>query len=340
MRKLRLNVTPLLIAGARFPLIDELRGLALLLVICYHGGGVLGRPNALHGEIGVDLFLMVSGLTLALSSVNLTIGQFFRRRLLRIYPAYWLAMALFLWMHRKYLGVSYSGANITLHILGLHAFAPQEYFAAINDSFWFISLIIPAYIVFAAVRKHLDNFSLLTATGAVLTTIACIAYQETSHNAGLIHLAVRIPSFFIGMIAGRLLGTGTMEIRFNFPMGLGLLCFFYLMFTRGVIFAYALPAVGLIITWIAVHHLLVKVALGRWLLAAMASLGVIAYEVYLFHQPLIRDYNLFVYHVWIGNLAPTTGQVFRGMLLALTLAAVISLIVHWATNRLFSRDRR
>ena len=57
------------------------------------------------------------------------------------------------------------------------------------------------------------------------------------------------------------------------------------------------------------------------------------------HQPLIRDYNLFVYHVWLHNLAPTPGQVFRGILLALALSVGLSLAVRALTNLLFGRFR-
>jgi peptidoglycan/LPS O-acetylase OafA/YrhL len=340
VRSLRLHVTPLVPAGARLPVLDELKGLGLVLVLLYHGGGVLGLPNVLHGEIGVDLFLIVSGFALAISSVELSLDQFFQRRFLRIFPAYWLALGLFLWMHHKYLGVTYSAPNIWLHIVGLHAFGPPGFFSAISDSFWFIAMIVPAYLVFALLRRHLDNLSLLVAVCGLLTAITCEYYLRTVHVGGLTHLAVRIPSFFIGIIAGRLLGTGTMEVRFNFLLGLGLLCFYYITFIRsGVVFGYPLPAVGIIVTWVALRHVLGRIAPGRWILAGFSGLGLISYEIYLFHQPLIRDYNLFVYHVWLGNLAPTPAQIVRGMLLALALTVVISLAVHAATARLFGRRR-
>ena len=65
MRSIRLDVAPRIAGGGRIAAIDELKGLAILLVLVYHCGGVLGFPNTLHGEIGVDIFLILSGITLA-----------------------------------------------------------------------------------------------------------------------------------------------------------------------------------------------------------------------------------------------------------------------------------
>lgn len=340
MHALRVNIATPVTAGVRLPILDELRGLALVLVLCHHGGGVLGLPNWLHGELGVDVFLIVSGFTLAFTAVDQPAGDFLKRRFFRIFPAYWLAIGLFLWLHHHFFRVDYSAANIGLHVAGLHAFGPDVFFGAINDSFWFISMIVAAYAVFLALRRHLDNFSLIVAAGGLLTTVACVAYLENAHYGGLIHVGLRIPDFFIGLIAGRLLAAGTIEIRFNFFLGLGLLCFLYLIFIRKIHFTYPVPALGIIATWIAVHGLLGRAAVGRWVLGAVAGLGVISYEVYLFHQPLIREYNLLFQRVAFGNPAPAFGQLLTGMGVALILTVGLSLAVHAVTNRLFKRTLR
>ncbi len=337
MPSFRLNITPLVPSGTRLPVVNELRGLALLLVLCYHGGAVLNIPNVLHGELGVDVFLMVSGFTLALASADLSARQFFQRRFRRIFPAYWLALGLFLGLHWQLLGRTYPAGDIGLHVLGLHGFGPIDSFVSINDSFWFITMIVSAYGVFFALRRHLDDFSLVVAVGALLTTVACVGYMEAGHFGGLIHLGLRIPSFFLGLLAGRLLGAGTMEIRVDLRLGLGLLCFFYLIFVRKVHFTTPVPALGIIATWIALHHLLVRIAVGRWLLAALAGLGLISYEVYLFHQPLIRDYNLLAQYAWLGHAPPTSTQLFEGILVALAVTVGLSLAVRWATTRWLGR---
>ena len=73
-------------------MLDELKGVAILLVVLYHAGGVLVWNNYLHGDLGVDIFVILSGLGLAMSSRYGGAREFLTRRLWRIMPAYWIAL--------------------------------------------------------------------------------------------------------------------------------------------------------------------------------------------------------------------------------------------------------
>ncbi|MBK8675613.1 MAG: acyltransferase [Cellvibrionales bacterium] len=83
--------------------IQALRGIAVLLVIFYHLAGVQSKsstayalPDVLHfGAVGVDIFFLISGflmmtITRGTQASFSTALQFMKRRLLRIYPIYWL----------------------------------------------------------------------------------------------------------------------------------------------------------------------------------------------------------------------------------------------------------
>ena len=336
MRSFRINLTPCLAGGRRLAVVDELKGLALILVLLYHCGGVLGAANVIHGEVGVDIFLILSGMMLAVTSVDMPTGQFFLRRFLRIYPAYWMALGLFLWMHHRYLGVTPTPASIALHVLGVHGLSTGEHFTDIVDAFWFISMIVAAYLVFACIRRRLDDLSLVVAVAGGLTVLATLFYQGNGNYAGLIHLAVRIPSFFAGVVAGRLLGAGTAEVRLNPNLGLGLLCFYYLTFFRSVQFGYTIPAIGIVLAWVGVRKYIAVLPAGAAFLRGFALTGILSFEVYLFHQPLVRDYNYYFYHVIRHNLAPTRGQLLEGILVGLGITLVISIAVHVLVGRMFS----
>jgi exopolysaccharide production protein ExoZ len=340
MTSVRFNVAPIVVRGSRIAAIDELKGLAIVLVLLYHCEGVLGNPNIIHGEIGVDIFLILSGLTLAMNSAEMPLGRFLLRRFLRIYPSYWLALGFYIWMHYHYLGVVRPWETIWQHILGIHAFSRLAYFADFADAFWFISMIVAAYLVFVCIRKRLDDLSLVIAVTGVLTVIATVVYQYYGNTGGLISLAVRIPSFFIGVIAGRLLGSGTVELRFNPLLGLGLASFYYLTFFRGTICAYTIPALGIIFVWLGVRRQLSKLRIGRIFLGAFTLLGLISYEIYLFHQPLIRDYNFYVYHVILKVSAPNHMQLLKGIFAALAVTLLIAVPVHFLTDWAFSFLRR
>jgi peptidoglycan/LPS O-acetylase OafA/YrhL len=94
----------------RFPLIDGMRAIAVLAVVLVHtassggaiSGSVMGRVLA-HMNIGVAVFFVISGFLLYRPFIAYRTGgaaapgtrDYFKRRVLRIYPAYWLALVVF-----------------------------------------------------------------------------------------------------------------------------------------------------------------------------------------------------------------------------------------------------
>jgi peptidoglycan/LPS O-acetylase OafA/YrhL len=94
----------------RFPLFDSLRAIAALSVLVVHAAVIsLAIENSYYGhfvrflETGVTIFFLISGFLLYRPFVAGRMGQartprardFARRRVLRIVPAYWLALIVF-----------------------------------------------------------------------------------------------------------------------------------------------------------------------------------------------------------------------------------------------------
>jgi peptidoglycan/LPS O-acetylase OafA/YrhL len=325
--------------GSRLREIDELKGWAMLLVLIYHIGGVMNWPNWLHGEVGVDVFVIISGFTLARSSTQLGWKDFVLRRMLRIFPAYWIALGLFLFLSRHYYAVERDGMNITLHILGVHGFSLPAYFSDINDSFWFISLILLLYAVFLGVRRHLDEVTTVLGVGFLLAAGVTWAYLEAGHGGAIGHLAVRIPSFFVGLVAGRLTLPQPVTIRFSPIFAAGMLALAYLGFRTNIIMFYAFAAPALMAGFLVMRRTLVKHPDGRFVLSGFALLGVYSYEIFLFHQPLIRDYNRLIWGRTFGVDQPKNWQLGAGVALALLVTILISAFVHRLTNLVFSRRK-
>jgi peptidoglycan/LPS O-acetylase OafA/YrhL len=93
----------------RFPLMDSLRAIAALSVLVTHSGFLSGANlGAWYGDytarldVGVTIFFLLSGFLLYRPFVSARLGErdrpripdYARRRLLRILPAYWLALTV------------------------------------------------------------------------------------------------------------------------------------------------------------------------------------------------------------------------------------------------------
>ncbi len=340
MLKIELRNPSVIAAGTRLPIIDELKGWAMLLVLIYHSGGILGWENWLHGEVGVDIFLIASGFTLTMSSSQNSDGQFLLRRLLRIYPAYWVALGLFVWGGARFLNLHPNATSLWLHVFGLHGFWEGRYFSEINDSFWFISLILLAYVIFLGLRKRLDDFALLIGFGALLTTTACLLYINSNHTGGLIQLAVRLPSFFLGLLAGQFIARGGGFFRFTWLLAAGLIAMTFLGWRFGIITFYALASTAMLAGFLCFARPVRRILPGRLLLRCFAFVGLYSYEIFLLHQPLIRDYNYFIYRN-VFHIEPSRLQVGLGIIVALLVTVIAAWLLHHACAWLFHLlDRR
>lgn len=85
--------------------LQALRAFAAWVVVChhfmqiffdFHATGPIGQLLTDRGAVGVDIFFVISGLVIYLSTRDKTIEprQFLLNRVLRIVPAYWFYTAL------------------------------------------------------------------------------------------------------------------------------------------------------------------------------------------------------------------------------------------------------
>jgi peptidoglycan/LPS O-acetylase OafA/YrhL len=101
-------------APGRFPGLDGVRGLAATLIVVHHAGFASGstfrmpfKPFLGRADIGVAIFMVLSGFLIYRPFVaRLLDGRpapdtrsFWRRRFLRIFPAYWVALVVLLVIH-------------------------------------------------------------------------------------------------------------------------------------------------------------------------------------------------------------------------------------------------
>ncbi|MER6690077.1 acyltransferase family protein [Streptomyces minutiscleroticus] len=100
------------VRGGRLAALDGLRFLAALAVVLFHFVGqapgtmrsIWGRPYQeifpeahayfAYGRLGVDLFFLISGFAICMSAWGRTPRDFFISRVTRLYPMYWVAIAV------------------------------------------------------------------------------------------------------------------------------------------------------------------------------------------------------------------------------------------------------
>jgi peptidoglycan/LPS O-acetylase OafA/YrhL len=144
---------------------DAVKIVGISLIVFYHvtTSGIypwlgqyqisLGFSSAMYpvyyGSIGITMLIFASGICLTFNhpSLNskLEIKNFYTHRILRIYPAYWVAILLALALNQSLLNQPFSAVDVFRNISGFQAFGVTSYngfWGQINPTFWFIGLIV------------------------------------------------------------------------------------------------------------------------------------------------------------------------------------------------------
>lgn len=191
-----------------------LRGLAALWVFCHHAslilrGTVLGEPVRLiagqGGDLGVDVFFVLSGFVLALNysraheSASAWLG-FLRKRLARIYPVHLVGLG--------FVGVvSLIGVRHPTSLEGLfysltltHAWA-YPIVRMWNAYSWSVSAEWLAYILFPAIaavtlriRSPLVILGAIALLDAALWSVMSTGFYGHTADYGLIRIATEFPA--------------------------------------------------------------------------------------------------------------------------------------------------
>lgn len=208
--------------------LDALRGLAALAVFICHLAAYwsgLGLPHLVQaatqvGAHGVDVFVVLSGFVLTLPLIapgrSLNVRQFYGRRMWRILPAYWAALAFASVFALGPMWDRVVGQQATLWDLVVHVFALQTVFVptlgSINGSLWSISLEILLYLVFPVIVLLLHRLGglalVLSTVGLTLVTWwAGTAFEIGGVFGGFIGDGHTLPMRLVQFVAGMVLAS-------------------------------------------------------------------------------------------------------------------------------------
>jgi len=185
----------------------ELMGLAMIFVMLFHVW--LPKSNPMYGlvrcgNVGVDIFLMLSGVGLWFSwSENPSLKRFFKRRYLRVYPA-WLLIAC-LYYIPQYLRVPGGGYSPDALNLALNVLVGWSFWRVDDLTFWYVPAIMMLYTFapfYMSLIKRSPVFRWMPA--AAMLFCVMVQYFPPVHSA-VGHLEIffsRVPIFLIGINIG------------------------------------------------------------------------------------------------------------------------------------------
>ena len=223
--------------SARLPHVEVARVLATGAIFLFHlwsvvpeGVGRWGSLALSHGHLGVVVFNMITGLVLAWPHVG-PAGQplptwsgFMRRRFLRIVPAYYLALAL--WIAVAAIAAWALGGDrrppsvvsVGAHVLFVHTLSPVHFFSIV-PAYWWLGLLAQLSVVFPLLLRVLRSrgpwLILVCAAswGGWLVVDALARARPHSTIAlvnylGYYNLPYRLPEFAIGVAFAEVLARG------------------------------------------------------------------------------------------------------------------------------------
>ena len=321
---------------AHYPILDGLRGVAALLVVAFH---VLETHSTSHldqvlnhGYLAVDFFFLLSGFVIGYAYDDrwprMTLGDFFRRRLVRLQPmivmgmvvgaALFYAQASALWpgiaavpgwklLLLTLIGCTLLPVPLALDVRGWTEMHP------LNGPAWSLFYEYIANILYALVVRKFSN--------SALTVLVVLA------GAFLMHMALASPTGDV--IGGWALTPAQLHVGFArllYPFFAGLLLFRVAKLTRVrgafgwcsllLIAVLVMPRVGgssrlwlnglydslsIILLFPLIIYLAASGSIeGRFAGRLSKFLGDISYPIYITHYPLIYTYT-----AWVASHKPS-----------------------------------
>ena len=188
---------------------NVIMGIATILILIFHSQTLylhkIFNSNIIQnlitffrdtGNVGVDIFLILSGLGLYYSfSKDSNIKNFYKKRLLRILPAT-IIVAIFTTVLMEGSGFGYFLRRITLLTL----------FTGEDVDFWYFSLIIILYLLyplFHKVIKKFDSKGIIMLIVPILIINHCIRVFDITLYKNIEIAITRIPVFIAGIYLGK-----------------------------------------------------------------------------------------------------------------------------------------
>ncbi|GLR15231.1 acyltransferase [Chitinimonas prasina] len=364
-----LSVTPLLSgqqvqcgvqAAQQLHTLQCLRGLAALMVLVFHcalllapfaGAPLLGGLLAI-GSLGVELFFVLSGFIIMWMHGD-DIGRPYRagvyllKRLLRIYPPYWVVLLLTL-AASWYLGTRWEWLRPLMDIVILHPATPEPMLVGIG---WTLRFELAFYLVFGVLilNRSLGLFlmaswllGIMLLAGKLVSIPWSVAYLFSNYSL----------LFFFGMASalwaryGATSPVGRWLVEYSAPLA-ATLCFWLAVAFLQSGKPIAEDGLGISVLGLALAVLMQASLSPYWearsrKLVWLEKLGDASYSIYLTHMGLLLLAGLPAFRWLLGlGLPQQQGPWLLVLLLACLLCVGCGLLFHhWLERPLLRWGRR
>lgn len=275
-----------------------LMGAAMLMIIMFHID--LARWDTFFGlrrmgNIGVDMFLFLSGIGLWFSwSKTPSYRHFYLRRFLRIYPA-WLIIACLYYIPRFHGGGSGAWLNLIMEICFNWNFWLHD-----ELTFWYIPAIMMLYVAAPPYMQLISRHPVYRWLPVVMIMWCILVQWVTPIHQAVGHLEIfwsRVPIFFIGIN----MGEGVRQKRTIDGAGIWMILLMFVMsLVAGIfleqvrhgqfpLFIERMLYIPLTVTSILILNRIFR-RTPRKINAAIAWVGSLSLECYLIHLHFVLDY--------------------------------------------------
>jgi peptidoglycan/LPS O-acetylase OafA/YrhL len=298
-------------------LTTELKGLAILMIILSHIGYFLVSdhrflwPLSIAAGVGVNLFLFLSGFGLTASQLqkNLSIWQFYKRRLLKLFTPFWLVLVIFLILDFFLLKINYSWDYIGRAFLGI--FTHADLYADINSPLWYFTFILGYYLLFPLV--FFKRWPWLSALALYAVGYLVIYFKPIQLDYVLYLYKVHIIAFPLGVLAAWIvsklkrpeilekLSRGWSAFGYYLMIAVLLGTFIYANINSGIGGSARLEQGMSVLAILAISGVFI---LKKAEFRLLSLFGLYSYEIYLFHWPLMYRYDIFYFWLpaWLATL--------------------------------------
>jgi peptidoglycan/LPS O-acetylase OafA/YrhL len=335
-------------SSSTFNGIQVLRGIAAGMVVIHHASILWSDHTAGNirpaywslGAAGVDIFFVISGFVMAISTIGKGDGPgaaktFIERRFVRIYPLYWLITTVLLvkmllvQMHPG-LGAVEHGALTMGYIVSSYLLIP--YINSLGDTSplltvgWTLSYEMFFYLCFAgALATRRSVVKVVTATLLVVMLIGI--FHKDSWPGFTVLASPMLFEFLAGLWLGRALQNGfrinaTISALLGIAGIIGFLAFPHYGAMRFL--TWGLPAL-LVVTSTVMLEDRFKGPLVQWFLL----LGDASYALYLSHE---LSFSLCLKLLMLGHILPAPGAGWRYEVVTVLTCLIISIFVALALH--------